>query len=112
MNQAGKEYNVVNIPYSTLERAVTDQDEEGLMKLLIDGKRRFIGAHIAGANAGELINEITLAMNNDMTVDKVIGSIHAYPTYSFGLPVALYDFVLNEEPAAIAKVGRFLSKLT
>ncbi len=110
--KAGKECHVVRFPYSMLERAVTDQDAEGLMKFLIDGKRRFIGAHIAGANAGELINEITLAMNNDMTVDKVIGSIHAYPTYSFGLPVALYDFVLNEEPAAVAKVGRFLSRLT
>ena len=48
----------------------------------------------------------------EQTVDKIIASIHAYPTYSFGIPVALYDFALNEEPAAIAKVGRFLSKLT
>jgi pyruvate/2-oxoglutarate dehydrogenase complex dihydrolipoamide dehydrogenase (E3) component len=110
--RAGKECHVVRFPYSLLERAVTDQDPAGLMKFLIDGRRRFVGAHIAGANAGELINEITLAMNNDLTVDKVIGSIHAYPTYSFGIPVALYDFVLNEEPAAVAKVGRLLSRLT
>ncbi len=111
-NKAGKEFSVVRFPYTALERAITDQDTVGMMKFLIDGKRRFIGCHIAGANAGELINEMTLAMNNNLTVDAVIGSIHAYPTYSFGIPVALYDYVLNEHPQAVAKFGRFLSKLT
>ena len=110
--QAGKPFTVVRFPYSHVERAVTDHDTVGLMKFVIDGKRRFLGCHIAGANAGELINELTLAMNNNLTVDAVIGSIHAYPTYSFGIPVALYDFVLNEHPQAVAKVGRFLSKFT
>ncbi len=108
----GKEFTVVRCPYSVLERAITDQDPVGLMKFLIDAKRKFIGVHIAGANAGELINELTLAMNNNLTVDDVIASIHAYPTYSFGIPVALYDYVLKENPQTIAKVGRFLSKLT
>ena len=109
---AGKPYHVIKLPYSELERAVTDQDAVGLMKFIIDDSRKIIGCHIAGAAAGEMINEITLAMNNDLSVDKIIGSIHAYPTYSFGIPIALYDFVLNEEPTAVAKLGRFLSKLT
>lgn len=110
--KAGVECSIVRFPYSLLERAITDQDPAGLMKFLIDDKRRIIGCHIAGAGAGEMINEITLAMNNDLSVDKLIGSIHAYPTYSFGIPIALYDYVLNEEPSAAAKVGRFLSRLT
>jgi mercuric reductase len=91
---------------------MTDAEPFGLMKFLVDRKRRLLGAHIAGQGAGELINELTLAMNNRLTVDAIVRSIHAYPTYSFGIPVALYDFVLNEEPAAVAKVGRFLSRLT
>ncbi|MFN8558487.1 MAG: FAD-dependent oxidoreductase [Dehalococcoidia bacterium] len=110
--KAGQKCSIVKFPYSHLERAVTDQDAEGLMKFLIDDKRRIIGCHIGGAGAGEMVNEITLAMNNDLTVDKIIASIHAYPTYSFGIPVALYDYALNEEPSAAAKVGRFLSRLT
>lgn len=110
--KSGKECSVVRFPYAELERAVTDQDPVGLMKFIIDDKRRIIGCHMAGAAAGEMINEITLAMNNDLTVDKLIASIHAYPTYSFGIPVALYDYALNEEPSAAAKVGRFLSRLT
>lgn len=108
----GKECHVVRFPYAMLERAITDQEPVGLMKFIIDGKRRIIGCHIAGAAAGEMINEVTLAMNNHLSVEKLIASIHAYPTYSFGIPIALYDYALNEEPTAIAKVSRFLSKLT
>ncbi|MGH3842066.1 MAG: dihydrolipoyl dehydrogenase family protein, partial [Pseudonocardiaceae bacterium] len=109
---AGDTCEVIRFPYSHNERAVTDAETVGLMKFLIDGKRRLIGAHIAGHSSGEMINELTLAMNNDLTVDAIIGSIHAYPTYSFAIPVALYDYVMTHNPSAAAKVGRFLSRLT
>lgn len=109
---AGNAFEVIRFPYSHNERAVTDAEPVGLMKFLIDGKRRLIGAHIAGQCAGEMINELTLAMNNDLTVDAIIGSIHAYPTYSFAIPIALYDYALTENPSTAARVGRFLSRLT
>ncbi len=109
---AGDIYDVIRFPYSHNERAVTDAEPAGLMKFLIDGKRRFIGVHIAGNCAGEMINEMTLAMNNDLTVDAIIGSIHAYPTYSFAIPTALYDYALTQNPSTAAKIGRFLSRLT
>ena len=110
--KAGRACTIVRFPYTAVERAVTDRDTAGMMKFLIDGKRRFIGCHVAGTNAGELVNELTLAMNNKLSVDDVIGSIHAYPTYSFGIPIALYEYVLDEHPQAVAKFGRFLSRLT
>jgi pyruvate/2-oxoglutarate dehydrogenase complex dihydrolipoamide dehydrogenase (E3) component len=109
---AGDTCEIVRFPYSHNERAVTDAEPVGLMKFLIDGKRRLLGAHIAGQCAGEMINELTLAMNNDLTVDAIIGSIHAYPTYSFATPIALYDYALTQHPSTTAKVGRFLSRLT
>ncbi|MGH3791408.1 MAG: FAD-dependent oxidoreductase, partial [Pseudonocardiaceae bacterium] len=109
---AGDTCDVIRFPYRHNERAVTDAEPVGLMKFLIDGKRRLIGAHIAGQCAGEMINELTLAMNNDLTVDAIISSIHAYPTYSFAIPIALYDYALTQSPSTAAKVGRFLSRLT
>jgi pyruvate/2-oxoglutarate dehydrogenase complex dihydrolipoamide dehydrogenase (E3) component len=112
VHAAGDTYDVIRFPYNHNERAVTDAEPAGLMKFLIDGKRRFIGVHIAGNCAGEMINEMTLAMNNDLTVDAVIGSIHAYPTYSFAIPTALYGYALTHNPSTAAKVGRFLSRLT
>ncbi len=110
--EAGTVCDIVRFPYSHNERAVTDAEPVGMMKFLIDGKRRLIGAHIGGQNAGELINELTLAMNNDLTVDSIISSIHAYPTYSFAIPIALYDYALADNPSTAAKFGRFLSRLT
>lgn len=56
----GDTCEVIRFPYSHNERAVTEAETIGLMKFLIDGKRRLIGAHL--------------------TVDAIIGSIHAYPT--------------------------------
>jgi pyruvate/2-oxoglutarate dehydrogenase complex dihydrolipoamide dehydrogenase (E3) component len=109
---AGDTCEVIRFPYSHNERAVTEAETVGLMKFLIDGKRRLSGAHIAGHGASEMINELTLAMNNDLTVDAIIGSIYAYPTYSFAIPTALYDYVMTHNPSAAAKVGRFLSRLT
>ncbi|MGH3787170.1 MAG: dihydrolipoyl dehydrogenase family protein, partial [Pseudonocardiaceae bacterium] len=109
---AGNTCEIIRFPYSHNERAVTDAEPVGMIKLLVNGKRRLIGAHIAGHCAGEMINELTLAMNNDLTVDAIIGSIHAYPTYSFAIPIALYDYALTENPSTAARVGRFLSRLT
>jgi pyruvate/2-oxoglutarate dehydrogenase complex dihydrolipoamide dehydrogenase (E3) component len=109
---AGDPHEVIRFPYSHNERAVTEAETVGLMKFLINSKRRLIGAHIAGHAAGEMINELTLAMNNDLTIDAIISSIHAYPTYSFAIPLAFYDYVLTDNPSATAKVGRFLSHLT
>jgi pyruvate/2-oxoglutarate dehydrogenase complex dihydrolipoamide dehydrogenase (E3) component len=108
----GVQCSIVRFPFSHNERAVTDGEPYGLIKLLVDDRRRLVGAHVAGPNAGELINELTLAMNNGLTVDKVLASVHAYPTYSFALPIALYDYVLNEDQSAVARIGRFLSRLT
>ena len=65
---------IVRFPYSHNERAVTDNDDVGLMKFLIDDSRHIVGCHIVGAHAGELINEITLAMKHDITVDGIVGT--------------------------------------
>jgi len=51
--------------------------------LLVDEKEgNIMGAHLIGANAGELINEISLAMNTGQTVEDVARSCHAHPTFS------------------------------
>ncbi|MGB9278691.1 MAG: FAD-dependent oxidoreductase [Pseudonocardiaceae bacterium] len=112
LRAAGDTCDIIRFPYTHNERAVTDAEPVGLMKFLIDDKRRLVGAHIAGQCAGEMINELTLAMNNDLTVDAIIGSIHAYPTYSFAIPIALYDYALTQKPSMAARIGRFLSRLT
>lgn len=107
----GTAYDVVRFPYGRHERALTDGHPDGLIKVLVGRDRRILGAHVAGQNAGELVDELTLAMSAKLTVDRVIGSIHAYPTYTFGLPIALHEYATRQRPSRALRVGRRLARL-
>jgi pyruvate/2-oxoglutarate dehydrogenase complex dihydrolipoamide dehydrogenase (E3) component/uncharacterized membrane protein YdjX (TVP38/TMEM64 family) len=77
-----------NIPYEVttygiddLDRAIADEDAHGLVKVLtVPGKDRILGVTIAGAHAGDLIIEFILAMRHGLGLEKVLGTIHIYPT--------------------------------
>ena len=65
---------------------------EGLVKVLMDkNTKKILGAHIIGPEASNLIHELVIAMQNDLTVDKIVNSIHAHPTYSEVVFEALED---------------------
>ena len=58
-------------------------DSDGLVKLLTDKKTsRIIGAHIVGANAGELIHELVLGMEYGASAEDIARTSHAHPTLS------------------------------
>jgi len=62
-----------------VDRAITDKHTTGFCKLY-SKKGKIVGAIIVGENAGEVIAEMTLAINNNMSIDKLAKTIHAYPT--------------------------------
>lgn len=65
---------------------------EGLAKVLMDTKtKKILGVHIIGPEASTLIHEAVIAMQNEITVDKVVESIHAHPTYAEVLLEAFED---------------------
>jgi pyruvate/2-oxoglutarate dehydrogenase complex dihydrolipoamide dehydrogenase (E3) component len=62
---------------------VTESANKGFVKLLVQpGKDRILGATIVAHNAGETIAEYVLAMKHGLGLNKVLGTIHAYPTMS------------------------------
>jgi pyruvate/2-oxoglutarate dehydrogenase complex dihydrolipoamide dehydrogenase (E3) component/uncharacterized membrane protein YdjX (TVP38/TMEM64 family) len=66
-----------------LDRAIADEEAYGLVKVLtLPGKDRILGATVAGEHAGELIAEFVAAMRHGIGLNKVLGTIHAYPTLS------------------------------
>jgi dihydrolipoamide dehydrogenase len=76
-------FRKAGFPYRANGRARATNQTDGFAKLLVDEKEGLImGAHLIGANAGELINEISLAMNTGQTVEDVARSCHAHPTFS------------------------------
>jgi pyruvate/2-oxoglutarate dehydrogenase complex dihydrolipoamide dehydrogenase (E3) component len=64
-----------------LDRAITDEEAHGVVKVLtVPGKDRILGVTIAGEHAGDLIAEFVAAMRHGIGLNKVLGTIHIYPT--------------------------------
>ena len=64
-----------------LDRAIADGEAYGFVKVLTEpGRDRILGATIVGYHAAELINEFVLAMKHGIGLNKVLGTIHIYPT--------------------------------
>ena len=64
-----------------LDRAITDEEAYGVVKVLTaPGKDRILGATIVGEHAGELIAEWVSAMKHGIGLNKILGTIHTYPT--------------------------------
>ncbi|WP_138430062.1 dihydrolipoyl dehydrogenase family protein [Fodinibius saliphilus] len=81
----GTSYETYRFPFSKIDRALTDSEEEGLIKIHArkwDGK--IYGVSIYGAHAGELISEYALAMKNGISLRNFADTIHPYPTYGLG----------------------------
>ncbi|MBC8343130.1 MAG: dihydrolipoyl dehydrogenase [Bacteroidetes bacterium] len=76
-------YEVTEYQLSDLDRAIADSEAEGIVKVLtIPGKDGILGVTIAGAHAGELIAEFVLAMRYKLGLNKILSTIHIYPTWS------------------------------
>ncbi len=64
-----------------LDRAITDSAAHGFVKVLtVPGKDRILGVTIVGEHAGELLAEWVLAMKHGIGLNKILGTIHVYPT--------------------------------
>jgi mercury(II) reductase len=66
---------------SEVDRAIADGEEEGLVKLLVrKGTDKLLGATVVARHAGEMVNELTLAMNTGAGLKALAATIHPYPT--------------------------------
>jgi len=67
--------------FSRLDRAVTDESGKGFVKVLTEpGKDKILGVTIVGEHAGDLIAEYVLAMKHRLGLNKILGTMHIYPT--------------------------------
>lgn len=75
-----KDIKVYRSAYSGNDRAVTDAEENGLAKVITDKKGLILGAHVVGANAGEIIHEYVIAKASRLKIASLSSAIHIYPT--------------------------------
>jgi dihydrolipoamide dehydrogenase len=78
---AGIAYEVTRYGIDDLDRAIADSEARGFVKVLtVPKKDKILGATIVGAHAGDLIHEFILAMKYNIGLNKILGTIHIYPT--------------------------------
>jgi len=79
--QRGIAFEVTTYAIDDLDRAIADGEAYGLVKVLtVPGKDRILGVTMAGQHAGDLIAEFVLAMRHGIGLNKILGTIHIYPT--------------------------------
>ena len=79
--KASKAYEVTEYDIGDLDRAIADDNAYGRVKVLTKpGKDELLGVNIVGPQAGELLAEYVLAMKHGIGLNKILGTIHSYPT--------------------------------
>jgi pyruvate/2-oxoglutarate dehydrogenase complex dihydrolipoamide dehydrogenase (E3) component/uncharacterized membrane protein YdjX (TVP38/TMEM64 family) len=79
--EKGIAFEVSRYDIDDLDRAIADSEAHGFIKVLtVPGKDRILGVTIVGAHAGDLIAEYVLAMKHGIGLNKILGTIHIYPT--------------------------------
>ncbi len=77
----GVSVEVTRFPLADLDRAIADGTTRGFIKVLtVPGRDRIVGVTIVGAHAGDLLAEYALAMKHGLGLNKILGTIHSYPT--------------------------------
>jgi pyruvate/2-oxoglutarate dehydrogenase complex dihydrolipoamide dehydrogenase (E3) component/uncharacterized membrane protein YdjX (TVP38/TMEM64 family) len=78
-------FEVTRYELSELDRAIADGEARGFIKVLTEpGRDRILGATIVGYHAAELLNEFVFAMKHGLGLNKILATIHIYPTLSEG----------------------------
>ncbi|KAA3649457.1 MAG: pyridine nucleotide-disulfide oxidoreductase [Proteobacteria bacterium] len=105
----GIAYEVTKFGIDDLDRAIADSEAHGFVKVLtVPGKDRILGVTIVGEHAGDLIAEYVLAMKHGIGLNKILGTIHIYPTLAEANKYAAGEWKRAHAPQTLLEwVGRF-----
>lgn len=105
----GIAYEVTKFGIDDLDRAIADSEAHGFVKVLTaPGKDRILGVTIVGEHAGDLIAEYVLAMKHGLGMNKILGTIHIYPTMAEANKYAAGEWKRAHAPEKLLEwVARF-----
>ncbi len=104
-NEKGIAYEVTKYEMEDLDRAITDEEAHGFVKVLtVPGKDKILGVTIMGEHAGDLIAEYVFAMKNKFGLNKILGTIHIYPTLAEANKFAAGEWKKAHAPQWILKL--------
>ena len=94
--ERGIPYEVTTYHIDGLDRAITEEAAHGIVKVLtIPGKDKIIGVTIVGMHAGDIISEYVAAMKNGVGMNKILETIHIYPTMAEANKFAAGNWKMN-----------------
>ncbi len=107
--ERGIAYEVTAWDIGELDRAIADGEAQGVVKVLTaPGSDRILGATIAGEHAGDLIIEFVSAMKHRIGLNKILATIHIYPTLAEANKYAAGEWKRNHAPQRVLGwLGRF-----
>jgi pyruvate/2-oxoglutarate dehydrogenase complex dihydrolipoamide dehydrogenase (E3) component/uncharacterized membrane protein YdjX (TVP38/TMEM64 family) len=107
--EQGVAFEVTRYRLDDLDRAIADGTTEGFVKVLTaPGKDRILGVTIAGAHAADLLAEYVLAMKAGVGLNRILGTIHTYPTMAEANKYAAGEWKRAHQPERLLQwVKRF-----
>ncbi|APW41815.1 FAD-dependent oxidoreductase [Rhodoferax saidenbachensis] len=100
--EQGVAYEVTKYGIDDLDRAIADSEAHGFVKVLtVPGKDKILGVTIVGSHAAELLAEYVLAMRHGLGLNKILGTIHTYPTLSEANKYAAGEWKRAHQPHAL-----------
>ncbi len=102
-------YEVTRYELDDLDRAIAESRRQGFVKVLTPpGKDRILGVCIVGEHAGELLAEFVLAMKHGLGLNKILGTIHTYPTWAEANKYAAGQWKQAHAPKTLLRwLGRY-----
>ena len=103
LKERGKDYVVYRFPYTKVDRAITEGDTVGSVRVYATKWRgKILGASVLGERAGELMQILAVAMKSGATLQTLSDTLFAYPTYALGARrLADQWYVQKQFPVAI-----------
>jgi pyruvate/2-oxoglutarate dehydrogenase complex dihydrolipoamide dehydrogenase (E3) component len=103
----GIAYETTKHGFDELDRAIADGTPAGFVKVLtVPGKDRILGVTIVGEHAGDLLAEFVLAMKHGLGLNKILGTIHTYPTLAEANKYAAGDWKRAHAPQRLLEWAR------
>lgn len=105
LQQRRVSFETYKFPYSKIDRALTDREATGLIKVYAkkwNGK--ILGVDILGVHAGDMLGEWVLALKNKVTLRQMADTIHPYPTYSLGNRRAADQWYVRKQSVTFVKI--------
>jgi len=100
----GIRYETTSYGFDDLDRAIADEEDRGLLKVLtVPGKDTILGVSIVGPHASDLITEFVTAIKHDIGLEKILGTIHIYPTLSEANKYVAGNWKKAHKPEALLK---------